>query len=153
MKKITAFNVGQIKSEEAFGLIYEIGCQLVKQEQENKLPVYFIKLHTYSESDGQSCPNVKANSRAIFMVEGEKNIELKTIRDSFVQTSRPGLLAPSCLESNIEVGPLTKDLALRLTGQNELKFRIYGSRFSITGAIEKEDLKKMHEFLTQQKYN
>src|SRR5258708_2264445 len=120
-------DIGQIKSEESFGLMYEIRCKLVERQGVNNSPEYFIKLYTYSESDGQSCPSIKANSKAIFVVDG-KNIELKTNRDSIISKMRPGLLAAGCMETDIDIGPLSKDFLTQIINQKELKFRVYGDK-------------------------
>lgn len=143
------YNVGQIKSDESFGLIHEIRCQLVKKESANKTTDYYIKLYTYAETlDGHSCPTVRANSKAIFVVKGQ-NVEFRTSRHSVVDAKRPGFFGPGCMETDIDVGPISKDQLMQMVSQKDLKFRVYGDKFNLTGSIQKEDLSKMKNFLLQ----
>lgn len=64
-------DVGQITSEDSFGLMYEIRCMLVKLKKIDNSEEYYLKLYSYAESDGTSCPDVKFGSKAIFVVNGQ----------------------------------------------------------------------------------
>lgn len=143
------YDVGQIKSDDSFGLIHEIRCKILKKESKNKSVEYYIKLYTYAETlEGHSCPTVKAHSKAIFVVNGH-NIEFRTGRDSNVDSKRVGFFGPGCMETDIDIGPISKDELMQMVSQKELKFRVYGQKFNLTGSIQTDDLSKVKNFLLQ----
>lgn len=124
-----------------------IGSSLSEVFSKNGDRSYLLSFASSAEGMGKgSCPKIKKDSQVIFLIDGKRN-DFKTTRDGSINYPSYGTFLPACMETNIDVGPLSKDFLNSMAQGTEVKFQIYGQNGEISGKFNEAEKEEIAKFL------